>query len=255
MNCKSVLVTLFLSSLLIVGCTSDNKNKPALLPSDTGKVAVDTSSLPPVHHIMTREEQESLTPDQVLKEMQEGNKRFTEGQVTRRDHRQQVLKSAVGQYPKAVVLSCLDSRIPVEDILDQGIGDVFVARVAGNFVNEDILGSMEFACNVSGAKLILVLGHQHCGAVKGSIDNVEMGNITAMLRKIRPAVEMSKDFQGEKSSKNDEYVRVVSENNVRIAMQNIRKNSEILRKMESEGQIKIAGAFYNLTGGKLDFIE
>ena len=149
----------------------------------------------------------------------------------------------------------MDSRVPVEDVFDQGLGDIFVGRVAGNFVNEDLLGSMEFACKVAGAKLVLVMGHQHCGAVKGAIDDVKLGNITAMLAKIKPAVKMSQDFSGEKTSKNDEFVKQVSENNVKYALQQIREKSPILKEMEDKGEIKIVGAFYRLTDGKLEFIK
>jgi len=208
-----------------------------------------------VTHVMTKEEQAKLTPDQVLQEFIEGNKRFQSGTTTTRDHSEQARKSAPGQFPKAVVLSCLDSRVPVEDVFDQGLGDIFVGRVAGNFVNEDLLGSMEFACKVAGAKLVLVMGHQHCGAVKGSIDDVKLGNITAMLAKIKPAVIMSQDFVGEKVSKNDEFVKHVSENNVRYAIQQIREKSPILKEMEVKGEIKIVGAFYRLTDGTLEFIK
>ena len=162
---------------------------------------------------------------------------------------------ASGQFPKAVVLSCLDSRVPVEDVFDLGLGDIFVGRVAGNFVNVDLLGSMEFACKVAGAKLVLVLGHQHCGAVKGAIDNVQLGNITAMLEKIKPAVTMSQDFVGEKTSKNDDFVKYVSENNVKYAIQQIREKSPILKEMENKGEIKIVGAFYSLTDGSLELIK
>ena len=128
---------------------------------------------------------------------------------------------------------------------------MFVARVAGNFVNEDILGSMEFACKVAGAKLILVMGHQHCGAIKGAIDDVHLGNLTALLSKIKPAVELSKDFDGEKSSSNEAYVRTVAKANVLNTINNIRKNSPILKEMEEKGEIKIVGAFYTLTKGEL----
>lgn len=141
-----------------------------------------------VKHVMTKAQQDSLTPDEVLQKFIEGNTRFNLGKTTHRDHSEQVRKSADGQFPKAVILSCLDSRVPVEDVFDQGIGDVFVGRVAGNIVNEDLLGSMEYACKVAGAKLILVMGHQHCRAIKSAIDNVKLGNTTAMLAKIKPAV-------------------------------------------------------------------
>lgn len=206
-------------------------------------------------HVTTAEEQARLTPDEVLQQFKDGNRRFRSGQITRRNHREQVRKSAVGQYPKAVVLSCLDSRVPVEDVFDQGIGDIFVARVAGNLVNEDILGSMEFACKAAGAKMVLVMGHQHCGAIRGAIDDVKLGNLTSLLAKIKPAVAMSKDFPGEQTSTNQLYVRHVARNNVRHALAQIRAQSPILKEMEDQGQIKIVGAFYRLTDGTLEFIE
>ena len=208
-----------------------------------------------VNHVMTKEQQAALTPDAVVQDFIEGNKRFHSGVKTVRDHSEQIRKAVPGQFPKAVVLSCLDSRVPVEDVFDQGLGDIFVGRVAGNFVNEDLLGSMEFACKVAGAKLILVMGHQHCGAVKSAIDDVKLGNITAMLAKIKPAVQMSQDFAGEKTSKNDEFVEHVSENNVKYAMQQIREKSPILKEMENKGEIKIVGAFYRLTDGTLEFVK
>ncbi|MCX6210076.1 MAG: carbonic anhydrase family protein [Bacteroidetes bacterium] len=208
-----------------------------------------------VTHVMTKEDQIKLKPDAVLQDFLEGNKRFKSGQNTIRNHSEQVRKTAQGQFPKAVVLSCLDSRVPVEDVFDQGLGDIFVGRVAGNFVNEDMLGSMEFACKVSGAKLVLVLGHQHCGAIKGAIDNVRLGNITAMLGKIKPAVAMSQDFSGDKTSKNDAFVKYVSESNIKYSIQQIREKSAILKEMEDKGEIKIVGAFYNLTDGSLEFVK
>lgn len=207
-------------------------------------------------HVLTKAEQDQLTPDQVLLEFKEGNQRFKSGNLTQREHSEEIRKIATGdQYPKAMVLSCLDSRVPVEDVFDQGIGDVFVGRVAGNFVNTDLLGSMEFACKVAGAKIILVMGHQHCGAIKGAIDDVKLGNITSMLANIKPAVKMSDDFHGEKSSKNESFVKDVAYNNVRHTISEIRVKSEILSTMESKGEIKIVGAFYTLRTGELEFIK
>lgn len=208
------------------------------------------------HPVLTKQEQQSLTPDQILEEFKKGNERFRTSNVTSRNHTETIRKAATdGQYPKAMVLSCVDSRVPVEDVFDQGIGDVFVGRVAGNFVNTDLLGSMEFACKVSGAKLIIVMGHQHCGAVKGAIDDVHLGNITAMLQNIKPAVSMSQNFEGEKTSKNEDFVKYVAQNNVRNTISEIKAKSEILRKMEEKGEIKIVGAFYTLRTGKLQFLE
>ena len=207
-------------------------------------------------HVLTKSEQELLTPEKVLQEFIDGNKRFETGNVTQRLHSDEIRKIATsGQFPKAMVLSCLDSRVPVEDVFDQGIGDVFVGRVAGNFVNTDLLGSMEFACKVAGAKLIIVMGHQHCGAIKGAIDDVHLGNITAMLANIKPAVAMSQNFEGEKSSKNDAFVKTVNKNNIRNAISQIRMHSEILKEMENKTQIKIVGAYYSLLTGKIEFVE
>ncbi|OYW74444.1 MAG: carbonic anhydrase [Verrucomicrobia bacterium 12-59-8] len=206
-------------------------------------------------HVTTAEEQAKLTPDEVLQQLKAGNLRFHSGHLTRRNHSEQIRKSAPGQFPKAMVLSCVDSRVPVEDVFDQGIGDAFVGRVAGNFVNEDLLGSMEFACKVAGAKMILVMGHQHCGAIRGAIDDVKLGNLTSLLAKLKPAVAMSQDFPGEKTSSNPFFVKRVAENNVRLSVAKIRAQSPILKEMEDKGQIKIVGAFYRLTDGTLEFVE
>lgn len=206
--------------------------------------------------VRNKQEQQALTPNKVLDEFKKGNERFRTSKVTTRKHSEAIRKAATGgQYPKAMVLSCVDSRVPVEDVFDQGIGDVFVGRVAGNFVNVDLLGSMEFACKVAGAKLIIVMGHQHCGAVKGAIDDVKLGNIGAMLQNIKPAVAMSQNFEGEKSSRNEAFVKTVAQNNVRNTVAQIRANSEILRTMEEKGEIKIIGAFYVLRTGDLQFLE
>ncbi|MGC1515348.1 MAG: carbonic anhydrase, partial [Maribacter sp.] len=166
-----------------------------------------------VENVLSLEEQMALTPLAVLNSLAAGNERFVSSDLTARDHSIQIRESAVAQYPKAIVLSCVDSRVPVEDVFDKGIGDIFVARVAGNFVNNDILGSMEFATKVAGAKLILVLGHENCGAIHAAIDGAELGHITKMLENIRPAVEISTKSKGERSSKNRLLVHEVSENN------------------------------------------
>lgn len=242
----TLLLSVFLGLMLLSCKENPTKDVSENKQSDTRHV---------ITHVMTKEQQAALTPDQVLQEFVEGNKRFNTGNSTPRDLSMQARKSAPGQYPKAVVLSCLDSRVPVEDVFDQGLGDIFVGRVAGNFVNEDLLGSMEFACKVAGAKLILVMGHQHCGAVKGAIDDVRLGNITAMLSKIKPAVKMSQDFAGDKTSENSEFVKHVSENNVKYAIQQIREKSPILKEMEEKGEIKIVGVFYRLTDGTLEFVK
>ncbi len=204
---------------------------------------------------MTAEQQAKLTPDAVIKSLKDGNRAFVNNDLTARDHTAQVRKAVAGQYPKAVVLSCVDSRVPVEDVFDKGIGDIFVARVAGNFINEDILGSMEFGCKVAGSKVILVLGHEHCGAVQAAVDDVQMGNITAMLKKIRPAVEMMTDYEGDKTSKNPEFVHKVCEQNVRNNIAGVRQYSPILKEMEDNGEIKIIGGIYDMGTGEVEFLN
>ena len=208
-----------------------------------------------VKTVISAEERDKLTPDQILKDFLDGNERFRNNNLTQRDHSEQIRKSAFGQYPKAVVVSCLDSRVPVEDVFDQGIGDIFVGRIAGNFVNDDLLGSLEFACKVAGAKLIIIMGHQHCGAIKGAIDDVKLGNLTTTLSKIKPAIEMSQDYGGKKRSDNEDFVKLVSVNNVLHAISTIRTKSPILKEMEENGEIKIVGLFYTLTKGELLLID
>lgn len=212
---------------------------------------------PLVETVLTEDQRDNLTPDDVLASLKQGNQRFMSGTLTIRDHSQQVREAATGQYPKAIVLSCIDSRVPVEDVFDRGIGDLFVARVAGNFENTDILGSMEFACKVSGSKVILVLGHEYCGAIKGAIDGVELGNITAMLKNIQPAIKQVDEtgFTGNKTSENEAYVHEVAEQNIWETMDNIRKYSPILKAMEDNKEIKIVGGMYDMNTGQVTFME
>ncbi len=202
--------------------------------------------------VLTKSQQEKLTPGEVLKRLEAGNIRFMSNESTVRDHKIQIRKAVRGQYPKAIILSCVDSRVPVEDVFDQGIGDIFVARVAGNVVNGDILGSMEYAAKVAGVKLVLVLGHQSCGAVKSAVDDVKLGNITGLLKKIKPAINMSKEKK-DRSSKNYSYVAKVCKNNVLHNISRIRKESKILFDLEKQGKIKIAGAVYEMESGKVEF--
>src|SRR5271167_3885519 len=201
---------------------------------------------------LTRAERDSLTPDQIIERMKKGNERFRSGKMQAHDYLAQKRSSAAGQYPAAVILSCIDSRAPAEIILDMGIGDVFNARVAGNIENADILGSMEFACKLAGAKVVLVMGHTACGAIKGAIDNAQLGNLTGLLQKIRPAVDATV-YSGDRTSKNPAFVDAVARKNVELTMANIRKGSPVLAEMESTGAIKIAGAMYNLETGVVDF--
>lgn len=230
----------------------------ALLPSCASDSTERTKDLgPPLKEdVLTAEQQAALSPYDVIELLREGNQRFVRNDLTLRDHSTMVRKSTDAQYPKAIVLSCVDSRVPVEDVFDRGIGDVFVARVAGNFVNEDILGSMEFACKVAGSKLILVMGHEHCGAVKAAINGVELGNITAMLTKIRPAVDAARaEYRGDPSAENEEFVHEVCERNVKDTIAAIRKRSPVLSDMEQRGSIRIAGAIYDMDTGLVSFLD
>jgi carbonic anhydrase len=202
---------------------------------------------------LTKDERDAMTPSQVIEELNKGNERFRSGKMAARDYLAEKRASAAGQYPAAVILGCVDSRVPAEIIFDTGIGDTFSGRVAGNVVNDDMLGSMEFACAVSGAKLVLVLGHTACGAVKGAIDDVVLGNLTGLLARIKPAIPATK-FDGEKSSKNAAYVDAVARTNIGLALVEIRRRSPILDDLEKKGSIKITGAMYNLSNGMVEFI-
>lgn len=203
--------------------------------------------------VMTKDAQLALTPDQALQKLKEGNKRFSENKLIKRNYAEEVKQTAKGQYPHSVILSCLDSRTSSELIFDQGLGSVFNARVAGNFENTDILGSMEFACKAAGAKLIVVVGHSNCGAVKGACDNVQMGNLTSVIEQIKPATEKVKNVEGERNSKNHDYVDAVAKENVLQTISDIRKNSPILSEMESKGEIMIVGGMYNVDTGIVEF--
>jgi carbonic anhydrase len=203
---------------------------------------------------LTKEQRDSMTPTQVVDELKKGNERFRTAKMAPRDYLAEKRSSAAGQYPAAAILGCLDSRVPAEIIFDAGIGDTFTGRVAGNVVNDDMLGSMEFACAVSGAKVVLVLGHTACGAVKGAIDDVVLGNLTGLLARIKPAIPATK-FDGEKSSKNAAYVDAVARTNVTLGLAEIRRRSPILEEMEKKGKILMTGAMYDLTTGMVQFVS
>ncbi|HEX9271351.1 MAG TPA: carbonic anhydrase family protein [Candidatus Binatia bacterium] len=199
-----------------------------------------------------KEKRDKMTPDEILAKLKRGNKNFSKGLMTARNYRNEQKTTAKGQFPAAVILSCIDSRAPAEVIMDLGIGDIFNARVAGNIANEDILGSLEFACKLAGAKVVLVMGHTACGAIKGAIDNAELGNLTGLLAKIKPAVKAT-TIKGEQSSKNAAFVDAVAQKNVELTMGDIRKKSAVLAELESKGAIKIVGSMYNLETAIVDF--
>ena len=203
----------------------------------------------------TKETQKSLAPKNALEILRAGNERFISNLKANRNLLEQVNITSEGQFPFAAVLSCIDSRTSAELIFDQGLGDIFSIRIAGNILNDDILGSMEFACKVAGSKLILVLGHTKCGAIAGACNHVEMGNLTTLLNKVKPAIEREKTVPDNRDGSNAEFVKKVTEHNVFVVMEQIRERSEILRTMEKEGSIMIVGGLYEVETGKVTFYQ
>ncbi|WP_411766333.1 carbonic anhydrase family protein [Winogradskyella sp. A3E31] len=203
----------------------------------------------------TKETQAAISVDKAINLLKEGNERFVAHKEVERDLLDQVRDTSTGQYPFATILSCIDSRVSSELIFDQGIGDIFSVRIAGNFVNEDILGSMEFACKLAGTKVVVVLGHTSCGAVKGACDDAKLGNLTALVSKIKPAVAAVTEPQdpSQRNSGNIEFVNNVAEKNVNMTIENIRSQSPVLKEMEDNGEIKIVGAMYDIKTGAVTF--
>jgi carbonic anhydrase len=203
---------------------------------------------------LTKGQREQLTPDDIIALMKDGNQRFRLGKESPHDYLAQQRASAKGQYPAAVILSCIDSRAPAETIMDLGIGDCFNARVAGNVANDDVLGSMEFACKVAGARAVIVMGHTACGAVKGAIDNVRLGHLTGLLDNIRPAVDAT-EYRGERSSTNYGFVDAVARKHVEMTVAEIPRRSVVLNELQSSGAIKLVGAMYNLDTAAIEFLS
>jgi carbonic anhydrase len=237
-------------------CATPNAARRTSLKTALGLVAFGMAAelLPGLAQAaaLTKAQRDAMSPDDVIAMMKRGNERFRAGKLQTHDYLAQKRASVKGQYPAAVILSCMDSRAPAEIILDAGIGDTFNARVAGNIVNDDLLGSLEYACAVAGSKVVLVMGHTSCGAIKGAIDGAKLGNLTGLLDKIKPAVDATK-FDGERTSKNDAFVDAVAATNVRQAIDEIRRRSDVLAGLEKDGKIKIVGAMYHLVGGKVEF--
>ena len=203
----------------------------------------------------TKEAQDGLTPEHALDILKEGNERFVNNIKSHRNLLQQVNETSAGQFPFAAILSCIDSRTSAELIFDQGLGDIFSIRIAGNILNEDILGSMEFACKIAGSKLIVVLGHTKCGAIEGACNHIVMGNITALLNKIKPAIDQETETITERNGNNKSFLQNVTENNVFITVQKIKEQSSILDEMEQTKQIKIIGGLYDIDTGQVIFYE
>ncbi len=204
---------------------------------------------------LDKQAQDSITPLRAVELLKEGNERFVEDRRLDRNHHDQIKQTSTGQYPFAAVLSCIDSRVPAELVFDLGIGDIFNVRIAGNFINDDILGSLEFACKVAGAKAILILGHSSCGAVKGAIQEVELGNLTGMLDKIKPAVNATKAVHGNKPHDHPEFIQGVARTNVIMNMYSILQKSQVLKEMHDNGEITLVGGMYNVETGNVEFIE
>lgn len=238
-------ITFFAS--LFFSCGGPSEEKKEIVSEPTERVLSN--------RVLSAEEQAKLTPTVVIDILKEGNLEFRESKLTVRNTSPRVREVTMSQYPKAIVLSCMDQGAPVEDIFQRGIGDIFEVRVGGYVVNPDIVGSMEYACKVSGSKVIMVMGHQNCRTIKSAIDELQMGNFTPLLAKIKPAViAASQNFDGEQTSANPAFVQAVCLQNVERSIQEIRENSSLLREMEAKGEIKIVGAMFEVKTGKVTFL-
>jgi carbonic anhydrase len=248
-------IQLMALGLMTVGLVSCNESTE---PSNKEQATIAENRMEsPVRSILTAEDQANMTPQEIIGRLKKGNENFVNNNLTRRDHSAQRREAMVGQYPKAIVLSCVDSRVPVEDVFDLGIGDIFVGRVAGNIENDDMVGSMEFATAVAGSKLVIVMGHTSCGAVKSTIDNVDaeslgMKNLDNLLEKIRPSME-GVETDGVKTSSNEEYTNVVIEKNAMRTVRDIRDTSPKMAELEDKGEIMIVSALYDMETGKVTF--
>lgn len=250
---QSILPIITLSAVLfLTSCLEDKKSEPVV--QETQNKLIEERV---VKSILTAEEQAEMSPQEIVGRLKKGNENFINNNLTQRDHSAQRRKAMIGQFPKAIVLSCVDSRVPVEDVFDLGIGDIFVARVAGNIENEDIVGSMEYATAVAGSKLVIVMGHTSCGAVKSTIDEVDasalgMESLADLIDEIRPAIVETK-FEGNRTTKNSEYTNLVINNNAMRTVKNIREQSPTMAKMEDEGKIMIVSAIYDMESGEVTF--
>ena len=221
-------------------------------PEETKQAEVPTVQQEPPIVALAKEARDQMTPDSIIAKLKEGNTRFREGRKIQRDFLAEQRATASGQFPSAVLLSCIDSRAPAEILFNLGMGDVFNARIAGNIENPDILGSMEFTTKLAGAKLVLVMGHSACGAVAGAIANAKLGNLTQLLAKIEPAIKATK-YAGDRTADNPEFVDAVARTNIDLTTANIRKNSKVIADLEKAGTIKIVGAYYDLKTGAVEF--
>lgn len=254
MKARKLVVVSAMIGLLTISCKEESKVSEETVLKNPQAVLTQE----PVRSILTAEEQASMSPDEIIGRLKKGNENFVANNLTTRDHSEQRRLAMIGQYPKALVLSCVDSRVPVEDVFDLGIGDVFVARVAGNIENDDIVGSMEFASAVAGSKLIIVMGHSACGAVKHAVDNTDaaamgMTSLQKLLDEIRPVVKAEKGEDA--TSKNTVFLDKVIAQNVTKTVEDIRLQSPTMNSLEEKGNLKIVGAVYDMETGKVNFIN
>ena len=231
------------------------KSQLAAVALAVGLFATGCATTPHAPPPTSKTQQSAITPAQALKQLQSGNDRFVAGKPLHRDWSKQRALTAAGQYPFAVVLSCIDSRVSSEIIFDQGFGDIFNARIAGNVLDDEILGSMEFACKVAGAKLITVVGHSHCGAVKGSCNGAQLGHLTGLLDKIQPSVAEAKQKIPSVAVTDGKFIETVAELNVQHVLQQIREQSPVLRELIDSGQVALVGGIYDLDSGKVSFFQ
>ncbi len=260
---KNKKLVLAAAIIALLGISCQQPNPGTVSPETVKEIAQEVvkemaMSEAPIKSIMTAEEQANMTPDEIIGRLKKGNENFSANNLTRRDHSEQRRVAMIGQYPQALVLSCVDSRVPVEDVFDLGIGDVFVARVAGNIENEDIVGSMEFASAVAGSKVIIVMGHSACGAVHHAIDATDAGgmgmsSLQSLLDEIKPSVVA--EAGEEVSSKNTPFVNKVIAGNVKKTVEDIRSKSPTMKGLEASGKLKIVGAVYDMESGKVQFFN
>jgi carbonic anhydrase len=255
---KSILIkiTPLVLAAAMISC-NDTSNKEESKVNSTTEVPPPVDELSGVKSILTAEEQASMTPQEIIGRLKKGNENFVNNNLTKRDHSAQRREAMMGQYPQAIVLSCVDSRVPVEDVFDLGIGDIFVARVAGNIENRDMVGSMEFATAVAGSKVVIVMGHTACGAVKSTIDGVDaasmnMNALAGLIKEIEPSITMT-PTDGEKNSKNVAFTNAVIKNNAIRTVSDIRETSPKLKELEDNGTIMIVSAVYDMESGKVIF--
>ena len=248
---KVIIMGILLCSVLDAQADAhaEPQNQESAVMNETRMVERDLTQA------LTRETQASLTPEHVIQLLKDGNQRFMDNQPLERNFLEQINQTTEGQYPMAAILGCIDSRVPHEIVFDKGVGDIFSARIAGNFVNTDILGSLEFAAAIAGSKVIVVLGHTDCGAVKGACDNVKLGNLTSTLSNIAPAVYAVENVEGERNSGNKAFVSAVAHENVEQTVQNISDRSPVLRGLVEEGELIVIGAMHDVSSGRVTFFE